>query len=206
MIIPSARHASISLLAALVACGSVVDPQSESGGSGGAGGAGGASATGSGTGSGASGGAGGTSSASGGCNQPQPQTCTKTARCVTPTNDCSCVDTPGSWVCSSGNMMPNLPANAPAEGACCEEEGMFCGGFEPCGPICHCEGGTWSCKMPAQCPPFACPDPVEILNGEECPTTIGEVCEGSGFCHYTCTCKLHPETGATAWECTIPPC
>ncbi|MFS8071504.1 MAG: hypothetical protein ACMG6S_34470, partial [Byssovorax sp.] len=59
---------------------------------------------------------------------------------------------------------------------------------------------------PDACPPFACPSPVQTLAGEACPTMIGQVCEGTGFCHYTCICKLDPATGAAAWECTLPPC
>jgi hypothetical protein len=206
MIAPLSRIAAVSLFAVLVACGSVVEPQSGSGGSGGAGGAGGAGTTGGGAASSASGVAGSSSSASGGCNDPQPQACPTKAQCVTTARDCSCIDSPGTWACSSGNVPSSLPGNAPVDGACCAEDGMYCGGFEPCGPICHCKGGTWSCETPAACPPFACPSPVQDLAGEQCPTLVGEVCEGTGFCHYTCICKLDPANGAAAWECTIPPC
>jgi len=196
MITPPARNATVSLLFALAACGPAVESPSGSGGAGGAGGAGG--------------GAGGVmtanSSSSGGCNEPQPAACPKTAQCVSPTLDCACSGSQGSWLCSSGPEPSNLPGIAPVDGACCTEEGMFCGGFETCGPICHCQGGAWSCKAPVDCPPFTCPTPVESLAGEACPTLIGEVCEGTGFCHYTCMCKLDPATGAAAWECTIPPC
>ena len=211
----SARYAVLAGLATLgVACGSVVEQESSSGSSVGAGGAGGASTTGSVTASSSSGVTASTSSgvtasssgASGGCDQPPPQACPKTAQCVTSTFGCWCGDSPASWYCSTADPPSTLPAIAPVEGACCEEDGMFCGGFEPCGPICHCDGGAWSCKNPVECPPFACPSPVESLAGEACPTLVGETCEGTGFCHFTCICKLDPATGSAAWECSIPPC
>jgi hypothetical protein len=200
-----ARIAAFLLLVGLVACGTVVERTNASSGVGGAGGEGGASTTGSVTVSSSSGATVSSSSASGGCDDPLPEACPATAQCATVSFQCSCPGSPGSWQCSTGEQPSTLPGVAPVEGACCEEEGMYCGGFEPCGPICHCKSGAWSCKPPDACPPFACPVPVETLAGEECPERVGEICEGSGFCHYTCICELNT-TGSAAWACSIPPC
>lgn len=197
------QFAATSLLVALAACGTTVETPRGSGGSGGLGGAGGGAA---GAGGASTTGSSSSGTTSGGCDAPPPEACPTTVQCVSPTLDCGCIGSPGAWSCSPGDPPSSLPSAAPAEGACCEEEGMYCGGFETCGPICHCKGGAWSCKTPVDCPPFACPSPVQTLAGEACPTRIGEVCEGTGTCHYTCICRLDPATGSAAWECTIPPC
>jgi hypothetical protein len=69
------------------------------------------------------------SSSSGACNDPPPDACPKAAQCVTSTLGCSCSGSPGSWFCDTGNVPSSLPGIAPVDGACCEEDGMFCGGF-----------------------------------------------------------------------------
>lgn len=206
-----ARNTAVSVLVVLAGCGTTIE-QSTSGSSVGTGGAGGASSSSGVTSSSVTSSSSSSSvtssnsSSSGACDAPPPEACPSTAQCVTSTLDCWCNGSSGSWLCSTANPPSSLPGTAPVEGACCEEEGMSCGGFDPCGPICHCKGGVWSCEIVGACPPFACPSPVQDLNGEACPALVGQVCEGTGTCHYTCICKLDAATGSAAWECTIPPC
>ncbi|WP_433937438.1 hypothetical protein AB3662_22670 [Sorangium cellulosum] len=102
------------------------------------------------------------------------------------------------------------PTVPPPDGACCDTEGMVCGGYSDCGPVCHCEGGAWSCTRPAACQPLVCPADSEallMLDGTACPEHVGLECpEEPGCTSVRCTCALNPETGTASWQCLMIPC
>nr|AYM54443.1 hypothetical protein [Phaselicystis flava] len=195
-------------LASAASCAPRVDPSDAAGASstGGAGGIGDVS-SGSGGGVGGSAASGDASSGAGACG-PGPSACVETAQCASPTLQCACVS--GAWACTSvqtGMQVDvSLPDATPPACVACADEGLHCGGFTPCGPICHCKGGAWSCEAPAECPELTCPDDAWTLGDQACDGHVGSVCVGSGFCAPTCTCSLDPMTGAPRWSCFSPPC
>ncbi|APR83918.1 Hypothetical protein A7982_09267 [Minicystis rosea] len=101
-------------------------------------------------------------------------------------------------------------AKVPPNGACCDIEGMTCGGYEDCGPVCTCEGGAWSCKPDVMCEPFACPTDVgdlQALHDTPCDGHIGQGCSIGPACGGTfCTCTLDDETAKPSWRCATTPC
>lgn len=163
----------------------------------------------------AAGGAGGNAGGAGGaaCSQGNPSgACAGKAQCVTPDIACRCEE--GNLACSSTStgdpVSLDLPAAAPTDGACCANEGVICGGYADCGPICSCVAGHWSCATPNACPPFTCPDTMSglfALGEQACPSLIGTVCSAHEGCSTTaCECKLDPENGSATWRCTTTPC
>ncbi|WP_434045979.1 MULTISPECIES: hypothetical protein [Sorangium] len=102
------------------------------------------------------------------------------------------------------------PTVPPPDGACCDTEGMTCGGYSDCGPVCHCQGGAWSCTTPAACQPLVCPTDSEallMLDGTACPEHAGLECpKAPGCTSVRCTCALNPETGTALWQCLTFPC
>ncbi|APR83920.1 Hypothetical protein A7982_09269 [Minicystis rosea] len=144
------------------------------------------------------------------CTASEPMTM---VQCVTPKAICSCGG--GALDCYDSETFTKLdfqgPTAPPPDGACCDTEGMTCGGYSDCGPLCHCTGGTWSCATPAACPPFTCPttsNALFALQDAACPKEhIGLLCSvGEGCGYLGCTCTLKPETGDAAWRCIAAPC
>lgn len=141
--------------------------------------------------------------------------CAGPVQCVIPEGTCTCdlVTDAGSlaFLCLAGELRGpdrprGLPAMQPKSGDCCATEGMTCGGWDICAPICHCREGRWSCKDP-DCPLFFCPDPVEELAGQRCDDRIGDHCVGSiKGCSDLCTCQLDYQLGGGVWQCTGPQC
>jgi hypothetical protein len=132
-------------------------------------------------------------------------------QCVVPEGMCSCDTDAGLYLCPEGEPPGpddprGLPATQPKNGDCCWSEGMTCGGWDICAPICHCKEGKWSCKDP-DCPLFFCPDPVEKLTGQFCDDRIGDFCNGSEMgCFDACTCVLDYGLGRGVWQCSGPEC
>lgn len=138
--------------------------------------------------------------------------CNPTIQCVLPGAFCEC--NTNSLAChqtANGQPLPSQPPpEPPPDGACCADEGMICGGFSECGPLCHCENGAWSCATPTACPPFTCPtttSDVLALGNEACPMEIGKHCQASSGClHVDCKCALDPDNGHASWSCSATPC
>lgn len=151
-----------------------------------------------------------TTSGAGGdaCGLGNGDACVATAQCAAPDVQCVCLD--GGWHCMSTQtgkpIDVSLPDATPTTCTACNVEGLHCGGYEPCGPMCHCTGGMWWCDEAPACPPFACPAEVWTLAQTTCHGLIGTVCEASGSCSPTCTCDIDPETGTPTWRCLTPPC
>ncbi|WP_437292020.1 hypothetical protein [Sorangium sp. So ce406] len=190
------------------------------GGAGAAGGSDGVGATGGAGAVGSSGDAGMTSSSSGaggagGACTPWSDAgdmCATTVQCVASSAACACDG--GAVGCLDAVTFQPLelrgPTVPPPDGACCDAEGMTCGGYSDCGPVCHCQGGAWSCARPAACQPLVCPTDSEallMLDGTACPEHVGLECpEEPGCTSVRCTCALNPETGTASWRCLMIPC
>jgi hypothetical protein len=135
--------------------------------------------------------------------------CVENWECAAPTNPpfiavCSEL-APASW--NGGPLPPDLPLAQPPDGSCCTIEGLACGGYQDCGPICRCHGGKFTCTTPPTCAAFVCPTDatsLDALGGQSC-DHIGMGCLFMG-CGPSCTCMLDPATGNPLWRCTTPPC
>ncbi|MFT3773833.1 MAG: hypothetical protein QM820_51340 [Minicystis sp.] len=167
--------------------------------------------------SGASGGAASSSGSggSGGACSPWSDpggACAMTIQCVTPAADCQCLN--GTVGCRDIMTAKPLdfsgPSQPPPDGACCDTEGLICGGYSDCGPVCRCQDGAWSCATPTACPPFTCPTTfTELLelHDQACPGHVGLACgTGQGCTSASCVCALDPSTGEAAWRCAATPC
>jgi hypothetical protein len=201
-VVPYALGFGTFALAVAQGCGGNVTSLSSGSahGTGGGSGTGGAS-----TGS-ASTGSMGTGGAGGSCvpfSEPPGTMCPSTLQCKTTTISCSCSgDATSCDEPDTGTNDVHPPKSRPPEGGCCDTEGLVCGGYEACGPICRCTNGAWACQAPDVCPKFGCPADLFPLEGQRCEPFVGQVC---ATCPLVCTCTLQPDGGAL-WECWTPPC
>jgi hypothetical protein len=131
--------------------------------------------------------------------------CRAPAQCVNEDTSCTCDVNAGVFQCTNVVVPPWLPPVRPKNGECCEAEGVTCGGYDICAPICHCQGGKWSCVDP-DCPLFFCPDPVSKLAGQFCDDRIGDTCQDSNGCAVQCVCQLRADLARGVWMCAAPPC
>lgn len=137
--------------------------------------------------------------------------CSAPVQCVSAAGACNCDTDAGMFLCPHGEPPGpsdphGIPAKQPKTGDCCTEQGMICGGWDICAPICRCLDGKWECKDP-DCPLFFCPDPIVQLTNQRCDDRPGDTCqENLKGCFMECTCQLSLELGHATWQCSELQC